>query len=265
MKLIFGDLLGLELGVSCTVLTPSGTSTAQSALLVLSAGAQADGETLVERLKQSFHLVQPPGSLRVLFGYSILTAPFPLLVGALMTEHNTLFDKLSLFGWVEDNAILEPRAEVFGLTPFGEQPVLFLRDLDLNRPVEAWIATEQPTRWLRVAGILIEDNTHQGAATAYLPDQAALAALALILPADAQALVSGLRQEVAAGQPLRVALRRRRRQTDAPLMQLCDGWRVLAQAARFAQVAGAEPHTGAAEDLITEIVGVLQIDAPRKW
>ncbi len=261
MKLTFGDLLGLEIGANCTVLAVPATSAAQGALLVL--GVSADH--LVKRLSSAFNLAPLSGPLRVLFGYALMNAPFPLLVGALMTERNTLFDKLSLFAWVEDNAILEPRAEIFGLTPFGEQPVLYLRDLDLDRPIEAWIATEQPTRWLRVAGILIVDDAHQGDAKSYLPDEGAIAALRAILPPDTQALVSGLGHEVTAGLPLRVALRRRRKYTDAQLMLICDGWRVLAQSARFVRLGSSTRDQRATEDPATDIANILQVDVPRKW
>ena len=265
MKLTFGDLLGLDVRAPGVVLASAVASTAHGALLVVG----ADAVPLAERLGQAFELVRLVEPVRVLFGYSILTAPFPLLVGALMTERNTLFDKLSLFAWVEDNAILEPRAEIFGLTPFGEQPVLYLRDLDLDRPVEAWIAIEQPMRWLRVAGVLVTEREYQGTAKSYLPDEGALAALRAMLPPDAQALVGGLTHEVAAGQPLRVALRRRRKQTDPQLLQVCDGWRVLAQSARFVQVAGhtadPEPTPSGNDDAIDAIVNVLRVDAPRKW
>ncbi len=248
MRLAFGDLLGLD--VTCAVL-----ANAQAALLIVGDGGKALAATL---LKQGTLSLLPEGQ-RILFGFSIQTAPFPLLVGGLMTERNTLFDKLSLFAWVEDNAILEPRAEVFGLTPFGEQPVLFLRDLDLDRPVEAWIATSQPMQWLRVAGVLMADPTYGGDGQTYVPDEGALAALRLMLPSDAAPFIQGLSYEVAQGQSLRAALRKRRRLTDGALMHLSDGWRVLAHAVPFMRV------NPSAVNQPSDVAAALRIDMPRAW
>ncbi len=248
MNLAFGDLLGLD--VTCSVV-----ANAQVALLIVGDGAQA----LTATLSRQGALSVLPESQRILFGFAIQTAPFPLLVGGLMTERNTPFDKLSLFAWVEDNAILEPRAEVFGLTPFDEQPVLFLRDLDLDRPVEAWIATPQPMQWLRVAGVLMADPAYGGDGQTYLPDEGALAALRHTLPADDAPFVQGLSYEVAQGQSLRSALRKRRRLTDGALMHLCDGWRVLAHAVPFMRV---NPES---VNQPSDVAAALRIDTPRLW
>lgn len=248
MNLAFDDLLGLE--VTCAVLANT-----QAALLIVGDG----GKALTTTLLQQGTLSLLPERQRILFGFSIQTAPFPLLVGGLMTERNTHFDKLSLFAWVEDNAILEPRAEVFGLTPFGEQPVLFLRDLDLDRPVEAWIATSQPMQWLRIAGVLMADPTYGGDGQTYVPDEGALAALRHILPADALPFVQGLSYEVAQGQALRSALRKRRRLTDAALMHVCDGWRVLAHAVPIMRV------NPASVSHPSDVAAALRIDTPRAW
>ena len=230
-------------------------ATAQAALLLLGDGS----DVLLDKLLRFGSRSRLPVPNRILFGYAIQTAPFPLLVGGLMTERNTLFDKLSLFGWVEDNAILEPRAEVFGLTPFGEQPVLFLRDLDLDRPVEAWIATLQPMHWLRVAGVVVADTHYGGDGQTYLPDEGALAALRQVLPADASPLLQGLAYAVAQGQTLRSALRQRRKLTDNRLMQLCDGWRVLAKSAPFLRVNPQSVNQPA------DFAAALRIEPIRNW
>ena len=175
-----------------------------------------------------------------------------------MTERNTVFDKLSLFGWVEDNAILEPRAEVLGLTPFGEQPILFLRDLDLDRPVEAWIQTQQPARWLRVAGVAIADSAYAGDVQTLSSDAGALAALSRTLPADAQPFLLGLANEVAQGKTLRAALRTRRKTTDDALMHLCDGWRILAHATKIIRV---NPEG----DVDMKVAEPVLLEPVRKW
>lgn len=197
-----------------------------------------------------------PTAARLRFGLPVLTLPYPILVHSLMTERNTQLSQLSLFGWIEDNAIYEPRAEVFGLTPLNEDPVLFLRDLDLDRPPEVYAQGGTPARWLKVVGVLLalpgaEPQTLSG-------DEAALCALALILPAPAQLFLTALRDEVRAGKDLRHALRAHRRGADAALMATCDGWRVLARAAQFALC-------DASAESIAVCARSLPLDAPRKW
>jgi hypothetical protein len=247
MQLTFNDLLALEVNGQLV-------ASSQAVLLVLGDGAT----TLADKLCAKSNLSLIGNSAKVWFGFSILTAPFPLLAGALMTERNTLFDKLSLFGWVEDNAILEPRAEVFGLTPFGEQPVLFLRDLDLDRPVEAWIQTTQPTRWLRVAGVAIADVAYAGDSQTLSGDAGALAALSRALPADAQPFVLSLASEVASGKTLRAALRARRKTTDDALLHLCDGWRILAHATKIVRV-------NPSGDVDMQVAEPVLLEPVRKW
>src|SRR6266542_778385 len=117
----FSDLLSLP--VSAEVV-----ASRTACLLIIGDGATARG--LADELAGASAFRRESGNVRVLFGLPVLTLPYPILVNSLMTEHNTRFDQLSLFGWIEDNAILEPRAEVFGLTPLAEDPELFLRDLD---------------------------------------------------------------------------------------------------------------------------------------
>jgi len=201
--------------------------------------------------------LDPPAG--ILFGLAILTEPYPILVNSLMTEHNARLDQLSLFGWIEENAILEPRAEILGLTPLGQEPVLFLRDLDLDRPPEAWLKTGQPARWLRVVGVALADGRHDGDPLPISGDEAALAALERVAPQDAQPFVADLRATVAGGVLLRSALRQRRKATASGLMRLCDGWRVLSRAARFARFnPDSGPRRGQGE-------GLFRLELPRKW
>jgi hypothetical protein len=247
MQLTFNNLLALKVHGQLV-------ASSQAVLLVVGDGSAA----LADKLSATSALSQLGSTANIWFGFSILTAPFPLLVGALMTERNTVFDKLSLFGWVEDNAILEPRAEVFGLTPFGEQPVLFLRDLDLDRPVEAWIQTQQPTRWLRVAGVAIADSAYASEQQTMSGDAGALAALARVLPADAQPFLLSLANEVAHGKTLRTALRARRKTTDDALMHVCDGWRILAHATKIVRV---NPN----DDADLRVAEPVLLEPVRKW
>jgi hypothetical protein len=247
MQLSFNDLLSLEVKGQLV-------ASSQAVLLVIGDGATA----LADKLCAKSNLSSIGNSANVLFGFSIMTAPFPLLVGRLMTERNTLFDKLSLFGWVEDNAILEPRAEVLGLTPFGEQPILFLRDLDLDRPVEAWIQTQQPARWLRVAGVALADSAYAGDSQTLSGDAGALAVLSRTLPADARPFLLGLANEVAQGKTLRAALRARRKTTDDALMHLCDGWRILAHATKIIRV-------NPAGDVDMQMAEPVLLEPVRKW
>ena len=250
MQLTFNDLLSLEVNGALV-------ASSQAVLLVIGDGAAALADKLCAAPTLN-RIHSTSNKADVLFGFSILTAPFPLLVGRLMTERNTLFDKLSLFGWVEDNAILEPRAEVLGLTPFGEQPILFLRDLDLDRPVEAWIQTAQPARWLRVAGVAIADSGYAGDSQTLSGDAGALAALSRTLPADAQPFLLGLANETAQGRTLRAALRTRRKTTDDALMHLCDGWRILAHATKIIRV-------NPSGDVDMQVAEPVLLEPVRKW
>lgn len=194
----------------------------------------------------------------MLFGLSILTAPFPLFVGAVMTERNTLLDQMSAFAWIEDNYIEQPRAEVFGLTPFGEQPVLFMRDFDMDRPVEAWLQAPQPLGWVRVVGAAVASSRHAVEAQSLPPDEAALALMALDLPTDAQPFVESLAMDVAHGVPLKAALRQRRKTTDPALMRVCDGWRVFSRSAGVVRLNPLRNPPDRVED-------ALRLAPPRRW
>jgi hypothetical protein len=239
----------LNLNIDCHV-----ASAGDGALLIL--GDQA--EALAAQLRESGKAQVSRYSPRVLLGLSILTAPFPLFVGSMMTERNTIFDQLSLFGWIEDHYIDQPRAEVFGLTPFAEQPVLFLRDFDMDRPIEAWFQTPQPARWLQVAGIAIATAQHNGTPQLLKGDEASLIALQHALPADALPFLQTIKDEVDAGSPLKTVLRQRRKTAEPSLMSVFDGWRVLPQAARFIRVNPAPGNDNHMED-------ALQLNQPKRW
>jgi hypothetical protein len=245
------DLLALE--ISAEVVSTPG-SAAGAALLVMGDSAAE----LAAALAATKGLLHEKAAWRVLFGLPVLTLPYPILVNSVMTERNTRLDQLSLFGWVEDNAILEPRAEVLGLTPLGETPVLFLRDLDLDRPPEAWLQPRAGNGWRRIIGMVIAQAQHTGAPLVLDGDEAALTALDVVLSADAQALLATCRAEVAAGRPLRQVLRAQRRHTSPALMALCDGWRVLARAARVVQAG----HSG---ESAAQTSSLFRLDGPRRW
>jgi hypothetical protein len=243
----FDQLLGLDM--TCRV-----AAVQDAALIVI--GDLAD--ELAARIRRAGRARVESARMRVLFGLPILTAPFPLFVGGVMTERNAALDQMSAFAWIEDHYIEQPRAEVFGLTPFAEQPVLFLRDFDMDRPVEAWFQTQQPVRWLRAVGVAIATSRAGMESQALTGDSATLAALEHALPADAQPFVEGLCQDVARGQTLRAALRQRRRTADASLIGVCDGWRVLARAARFVRL---NPGPGPGET----VEDVLRLAPEKRW
>lgn len=230
-------------------------ATAQGAALLIF-GDCADA--LARQLSASQKIACAQAKVRVLFGLPILTAPFPLFVGAVMTERNTLLNQMAAFAWIEDNYIEQPRAEVFGLTPFGEQPVLFVRDFDMDRPVEAWLQTPQPVSWARVVGAAIASSRHMGEAQSLTPDEAALALMALDLPADAQPFVESLAMDVARGVSLKTALRQRRKTTDLALMCACDGWRVFSRAASVVRLNPLQNPPDRVED-------VLRLAPPKRW
>ncbi|PJF47448.1 MAG: hypothetical protein D6709_02860 [Chloroflexi bacterium] len=230
-------------------------ATAQGAALLIF-GDCADA--LAQQLTLHQAIVCTPAKVRMLFGLPILTAPFPLFVGAVMTERNTLLDQMSAFAWIEDNYIEQPRAEVFGLTPFGEQPVLFMRDFDMDRPVEVWLQAPRPMGWVRVVGAAIATSHRAVEAQLLPPDEAALALMALDLPADAQPFVESLAMDVARGVSLKAALRQRRKTTDPALMYVCDGWRVFSRSAGVVQLNPLQHSPDRVED-------VLRLAPPRRW
>ncbi len=242
----FDELLHLD--VACVVAIAG-----DAAVLVI--GDRADD--LGKQLRATGAVVQDM-NVRVLFGLSILTAPFPLFVGSVMTERNTTLDKLALFGWIEDNYIEQPRAEVFGLTPFAEQPVMFLRDFDMDRPIEAWFQTAQPARWVRVAGVAVATSRTSSDVQLLTGDEAALVVMEAALPADAQSLVTAMRIEHARGQSLRKVLRQLRQSADANVMRVLDGWRVLALAAQVMRVNPSPDHE-------TRMADVIKIASPKRW
>ncbi len=217
----FEELLRLPLRCACVTLETS-------ALIVI--GDQADA--LADALCSDRRFARLAGNapINVHFGLAYFTARTPLLVGAVITEKNTTFDALSLFGWLEDNYIYEPRAELFGLTLFGEQPIMFMRDFDMDRPIEAWFQEDGNGRWLRVAGVVIASGLFNDAPQKLAADDGALIALRHTFPPDAQMLVDSLQLEHARGTALKQLLRQRRKTVSADLMSLCDGWRVLAEA-----------------------------------
>jgi hypothetical protein len=237
----FTDLLALN--IPCEIVCGP-----TACLLLIGAGASA----LADQWPNPPALQRASGVARVLFGLPVLTMPYPILVNSLMTEHNTRLNQLSLFGWIEDNGILEPRAEVLGLTPLAEDPVLFLRDLDLDRPPEAYVQPK-PGAWLRVAGVVIASSEYMSEPALLEGADAALSALRVMLPAEVQGLLKALQIETDAGASLHHALRIHRRTMSPEIMAQCDGWRVLARAARFV-LAG--PTAGNIP---------FRLDAPRKW
>ena len=220
----FDDLLHLD--------TPAEVVAGPAVCALLVGASAADA---ADALAASSGMQRIGSAARIVFGLPIHTAPYPVLIKSINTERGTRLDQLSLFGWIEDHFIDEPRAEVFGLTPYGEAPVVFLRDFDLDRPPEAYVVLPDPPpgggpeRIFRRVGTIVLT----GASVPLGEDAAALAALEAVLPASAQAFLDGLRADVARGQPLRQVLRARRKTTDLKLMAKCDGWRVLARAARL--------------------------------
>ncbi|HEY3290045.1 MAG TPA: hypothetical protein VGK87_07965 [Anaerolineae bacterium] len=243
----------MELNELLSIDTPDASVTlsgATACLLLIGDGAS----TLATHLCDAAKLTRRDGAARVLFGLPVMTLPYPILVSSLMTERNTRFDQLSLFGWVEDNAILEPRAEVIGLTPAGDEPVLFVRDLDLDRPPECYIQPA-PAKWTRIAGVVIARNGFGEQRKMLHGADAVLGALEVVLPANWQSLVTSLRSETVTGKDLRHILRARRRSVEPEIMSLCDGWRVLARAARFIAAGPSD----------VQVLEGFRLDAIRRW
>jgi hypothetical protein len=229
----FDQLLSID--VTCAVIARETTCALilgpdSRALVTLAAGVGMSHESRAQQ--------------RLNFGLPFFTAPYPLLVTQVITERNTVFDTPALFGWIEDNYVTEPRAEVTGMTPYGEQPVMFLRDFDMDRPVELWTRLTNPERWARVAGVAIADSAAPTGVQMLAPDEGALSALWHALPVDARDFADNLRLDLGRG-ALKAALRQRRKATDPGLMRHADAWRVIAHAVPVARVNPAGAGDGA--------------------
>ena len=140
---------------------------------------------------------------------------------------------------------------MLGLTLGGEQPVMFLRDFDLDRPVEGYVRAGAPARWLRLAGVAIASAAHQNLPQRPPAEEAALIALGHTLPPDARPFADSLRLEHSRGTALKTILRTRRKMADPALMAQADGWRVLAAAVPVLRV-NAEP--GSATEELTRLL-----------
>jgi hypothetical protein len=206
---------------------------------------------LAERLAADGRLMHDVAEIDVHFGLPYFTAPTPLLMRAITTEKGTMFSSLALFGWIEDNYIYEPRAEVFGQTLFGEEPIMFLRDFDWDRPIEAWFNAPGSGAWARIAGVVIASSRASAGTQHVRGDDGALAALEQIFPGSAQPFIDDLALDFARGGKLKALLRARRKTTDAVIMALCDGWRVLMHALPAVRV---NADAGELEQ-ITELLG----------
>jgi hypothetical protein len=175
--------------------------------------------------------ITPWADTRLLFGLPAHTQANPVLVRRVIAERGAEFNTLSLFAWIEDQFVYEPRAEIFGVTPFGEEPFLFLRDLDLDRPPQVCAENEPGATHplLLLAGVLwVDANVAHGVHTV-APDEAALTGVSLTLPEQLRAFADVLRAEAATAD-LKAVLRRMRKQLNPDLAHFLDGWRVLSRA-----------------------------------
>lgn len=163
---------------------------------------------------------------RVFFGLPAHGSPAPVLMRSLLTERGTRFDDFSLFAWIEENYLAQPRADIVGLMPNGAQPLFFLRDLDLDRPPEAYL--REGEAWARVRGVVIVDVP--GGSDRFDRSDPLIQALRLALPND-QSLVDALAKDAPDNASLRAAIRARRKTHPPEALRVCDAWRVLAQAA----------------------------------
>lgn len=169
----------------------------------------------------------------VFFGLALHHSPTPLLMHSLITERGTTFNDFSLFSWIEENFMAQPRADVVGLMMNGLRPLFFLRDLDLDVPPEAYI--REGEKWARVRGVVIAKGSDRSQWSDPL-----IAALRLALPNE-QKLVDELQAEAKDNASLRAAIRARRKAHPPEVMRVCDAWRVLAQAAPLLAVDPSDP------------------------
>lgn len=186
--------------------------------------------------------VGPWMQTRILFGLPAHSLAHPVLIKRVIAERGTELNALSLFSWLEDQFMVEPRAEIFGVTPFGEEPFLFLRDIDLDRPPQCCVVNEPAAAassghpLLLLAGFIWVDGRVDHGVHTVVQDEAALSGLALTLPEHLGPIVENLRIEVAAGFGLRQVMKRLRKQLHPDLAHFVDGWRVLSCAVPLAHI-----------------------------
>lgn len=239
----FDDVLSIE--VRCRVVR-SGSA----AIMVV--GDASDAWVSVQQARD----ISPWNVTRVLFGLATYTASWPILIRQLVAERGLKLQTLALFGWIEDNFITEPRAEIFGITPFGEEPVLFIRDFDLDQPPQCCVVFTKPDgqELLLLAGVLWVDTSADERLTLE-NDEAAIFGLELSLPEPTRALAELLRADVAGGKSLRTALKAARKHVAPDLMTLADGWRVLTRAVPMIRV-------GTQDASVADVFVVQQLQAP---
>ncbi|HQZ21862.1 MAG TPA: hypothetical protein PLW39_06285 [Thermoflexales bacterium] len=209
--MIFSDLL--QLPVACDLITGK-----TGAVLVM---GDRRGEIAISS-KEARRGV----AARVFFGLPVHTSPAPVLMRSLLTERGARFDDFSLFAWIEENYLAQPRADIVGLMPNGVQPLFFLRDLDLDLPPEAYV--REGEAWARVRGVVVVRES-QGSERSKRSDPFSLA-LRYALPNE-QKLVDELQAAARDNASLRAAIRARRKIHPPEVLRVCDAWRVLAQAA----------------------------------
>ncbi|MCW1969359.1 MAG: hypothetical protein KIH69_014700 [Anaerolineae bacterium] len=178
----------------------------------------------------------PSQTVSICFGLPLLTEPYTLILNSLYTERNTQIRTLSAYGWIDENAIYEPRAELIGITSIGTQPVTFLRDLDLDLLPVAYVSSSQePSTLIRLNRVLIVQPDHFGPPVEIAGQSAALAGICAVAPPDFSAM---LKAALAQGLSLRAALKPHRRTLDPALLALADGWAILARATKCLIVGG---------------------------
>ena len=68
---------------------------------------------------------------------------------------------LALYDWVQEHGWRFPRAELFGVTPYGEEIQYFLRDMELLAPWVVYGAADKSLPigdWLPVQAVLLPDE-----------------------------------------------------------------------------------------------------------
>jgi hypothetical protein len=187
--------------------------------------------------------ISPWLETRVLFGLPVYTMPNPILIKSVVAERGTEFRSLTCYSWIEDNFMTEPRAEVLGVTPYGDDPLIFLRDCDLDRPPQCCVQNEpgQPYPLLLLAGAVWVDGAMASDTHMLEPDAAAMTGMQLTLPDEVRDFADLLRSEVAGGLELRKVLKTLRKQIDPNLTHFAEGWRVISRAAPMAHIGHADP------------------------
>ena len=118
----------------------------------------ADGDWVAVRLQ-----ADEPEAERVYLAYALTTQGIAaqIVPAVLLDDWGKEIKGLALYEWVSEHGWRFPRAELFGVSPHGQQEQYFLRDMELESPYVVYGAVDKAlpiADWARVQAVLISDE-----------------------------------------------------------------------------------------------------------